>query len=452
MVDGIMSNVVGVGRGRLKRELNLVTLTAVMIGLNIGGVSVCTYRDCCRPHRPVAHCCPADIGITDFTCLSPLSDVDLGGAHDLCQLPVCQTVLPSPRCCRLVGALRGDSDWCAAPVCHRYCQAPPDFDTRSFRNRDGNHCDDPVFLLNVAGVKAAAYVQLGTVVLLLLALVTFIIPGIPAIEARNLTPMFTGGAMGLIAASAILYTLLAGGLFGIELGDEVKNARSTVPRALVISISIVMALYLLIELAAVGVIDWRAFAAGGTLGTPAEVFLSTPLLDFFIIGGGILAATTTINLTLTAAGRYVLVSAEDRLFPRFFSNINRRFGTPHWGLTLAYVLSVVTLLINPPLETLAAMLNFGLLFMVTLVLLAAFRLPKTHPGVYEDAKFKFGRKTLAVTSLAAVVINVFFMIILTVALPAAALIFATAGVIGLVIYFIRKRQTGFTPLNLILGE
>jgi len=98
------------------------------------------------------------------------------------------------------------------------------------------------------------------------------------------------------------------------------------------------------------------------------------------------------------------------------------------------------------------MLNFGLLFMVTLVLLAAFRLPKTHPGVYENAKFKFGRKTLAVTSLAAVVINVFFMLILTVALPVAALIFASALVIGLVIYFIRKRQTGFTPVNLILDE
>ena len=452
MVDGIMSNVVGVGRGKLKRELNLVTLTAIMIGLNIGGslfVLTAIAAGLTGPSLIIAQLISA---LPILLALVPY----------LMLTSVVPTTCANYQYAKLFSPPLAVAAWwglfAAIPI-----GALPLFAIATAKLLLVLMPGLPVigtaiiimtlfFLLNVAGVKAAAYVQLGTVVLLLLALVTFIIPGIPAIEARNLTPMFTGGAMGLIAASAILYTLLAGGLFGIELGDEVKNARSTVPRALIISISIVMALYLLIELAAVGVVDWRVFAAGGTLGTPAEAFLSTPLLDFFIIGGGILAATTTINLTLTAAGRYVLVSAEDRLFPRFFSNINQRFGTPHWGLTLAYVLSVVTLLINPPLETLAAMLNFGLLFMVTLVLLAAFRLPRTHPGVYENAKFKFGRKTLAVTSLAAVVINVFFMLILTVALPVAALIFASALVIGLVIYFIRKRQTGFTPVNLILDE
>jgi len=229
------------------------------------------------------------------------------------------------------------------------------------------------------------------------------------------------------------------------MGDEVRNAKSTIPRALIISIAIVLVIYLLIEIAAVGVIDWRIFAKG-TLGTPAEVFLSGPLLGFFIIGGGILAATTTINLTLTAASRYVLASAEDRFFPSFFSSINQRFGTPHWGLTLAYGLSVITLIINPPLMTLAAMLNFGLLFMITLVLLGVFRLPKTHPEIYANSKFRFNPKIIAITSLAAVVINIFFIAILAIALPVAFLIFAGATVVGAALYFIRKRQIGVVPL------
>jgi len=257
--------------------------------------------------------------------------------------------------------------------------------------------------------------------------------------------MFTGGAIGLVGAAALLYTLLAGGLFGIEMGDEVKNAKTTIPRALIISIAIVLVIYLLIEVIAVGVIDFKAFAGGGTLGTPAEAFLSIPLLGFFVIGGGILASTTTINLTLTAAGRYILASAEDRFFPRFFSSINQKFGTPHWGLTLAYVLSVISLAVNPSLQTLAAMLNFGLLFMVTLVLLAAFRLPKTHPDIYENAKFKFGRKTLAITSLLAVAINIIFIAILAVAVLDAFLIFAGFVIFGLALYLVRRRQLGIVP-------
>jgi len=301
------------------------------------------------------------------------------------------------------------------------------------------------YLLNIVGVKATTYVQLGAVALLVAALSTFIIGGIPAIQVKNFTPMFTGGLVGFIGASALLYTLLAGGLFGIEIGGEVKNASRTIPRAIVISTIIALGIYLLIEVVAAGVVDSQAFADGGTLGTPAEAFLSNPFLGLFIIGGGILASTTTINLTLTASGRYVLASAGDRLFPGFFSQVNRKFGTPHWGLTLAYGLSLISMLANPSLETLAAMLNFGLLFMVTLVLLAAFRLPEKHPEIYAMSKTGFSRKTLKVTSIVAIVLNIAFMLILASAVLPAFLIFAVFLVFGLCVYFVRKRQLGVAP-------
>ena len=446
----MVSNVFLVTRGKLKKELNLVTLIAVMIGLNIGG------------------------GLFVLTAIAAgLTGPSLFIAQLISALPILLALVPYliltsaiPTTCanfryaKLFSRPLAVAGWMGLFVAIPIGALPLFSIATAEYLQDllpGLHIIETAiivvtlfFLLNVFGVKAAAYVQLATVTLLLMALVTFIIPGLTVIKTQNLTPMFTGGAMGLIAASAILYTLLAGGLFGMEMGDEVKNAKSTIPKALIISIAIVMVIYLLIEVVAVGVIDWRTFAEGGTLNTPAAAFLSNPLLGFFIIGGGILACTTTINLTLTAAGRYALASAEDGFFPRIFSNVNQRFGTPHWGLTLVWGLSVITLVATLftdklDLRTLAAMLNFGLLFMVTLVLLAAFRLPKTHPEIYESAKFRFGRKTLAVTSLLAVVINVLFMIILAVALPLAFLIFASALVVGIILYLATKRRQGATP-------
>lgn len=307
------------------------------------------------------------------------------------------------------------------------------------------------YLINLIGIKTAAYVQLTAVAVLIVALLVFIVPGIPAIETQNLTPMFPGGVMGLIAASAILYTLLAGGLFGIEIGGEVRNAKSTIPKALFISMGIVMLIYLLIAVVAVGVVDWKIFA-DKTLGTPAEAFLSTPLLDFFIIGGGILASITTINLTLSVAGRYALAFARDGFFPGFFGSINRRFGTPHWGLTLAYVMSIITLLINPPLQLLGAMLNFGLLFMITLVLLAAFRLPKKYPEIYKNSKFEFSPKVLTFTSLSAVTISVVFMLILAIALKWTFLLFVGAAIAGISIYFIKKKRSGLAAPDIHLEQ
>ncbi len=436
-----------VTRGKLKRELNLVTLTAIMIGLNIGGSLFVLTAIAARFTGPslfiaqIISALPILLAVIPYLTLSSA-------------LPTTCANYQYAKLCSVPLAVAG---WWGLFAAIPFGGLPL-FAISTARLLMVLIPDLPIigtaiivltvfFVLNVVGIKATAYVQLGTVALLLIALFTFIVPGIPAIEAKNLTPLFTGGAMGLIAASALLYTLLAGALFGIELGDEVKNAKVTIPRALIISTVIVAAIYLLTEIVAVGVIDWRTFAEGGTLGTSAEVFLSGPLLSFFIIGGGILACTTTINLTLTAAGRYALVCAEDRFFPKFFSSVSQRFGTPHWGLTLVYGLSVITLIINPPLEALATMLNFGLLFMVTIVLLGAFRLPKTHPEVYKRTKFRFGRKTLAITSLTAVGINIFFMIILAIALPVAALIFVSAGGIGIIIYFIRRGQPRLSPTD-----
>jgi APA family basic amino acid/polyamine antiporter len=301
------------------------------------------------------------------------------------------------------------------------------------------------FLVNLFGIKATVYVQFGTVVLLLIAILVFVIPGLSSIETANLTPLFPGGAMGLIASSAILFTLLAGGLFGMEMGDEVKNARSTIPRALLISIIIVAVLYILVNIVAVGVINWEALSDGGTLGTAAEAFLPKSLLNFFIIGGGILAAVTTINLTLTAAGRYAMASAEDRFLPKFFSQVSRRFGTPHWGLVLPYLMAMITLLFRPQLDMLAAMLNFGLLFMITLVLISALRLKKTHPYILENAAYKFSPRVITITSLAAIIINIIFMVVLAIAIPVSFFIFAGACCFGVIYYFMRKQNAVTVP-------
>ncbi len=308
------------------------------------------------------------------------------------------------------------------------------------------------YVLNIVGIKSATNVQFAMVAILFLALFTFIIPGISAIDGRNLETLFTGGAVGFIAAAAIIYTLVAGGLFGIEIGGEVKNARATVPRALFISIIIVVVIYLLIEVVAVGVMDAKLFARE-TLGIPAAVFLSQPWLGFFIVGGGIMASITTINLILTMAGRYALVFARDGFFPAVFGRINRQFGTPHWGLTLPWLMTTALLLImlfasvNISLEILGAMLNLGLLFMITLVLFAAWRLPQKHPEIYAKSTYKFSPRLIAITSLTAAIINIVFMVLLMVLLARTQIwtmaLFVVAAIAGIVLYYVRRRQPGY---------
>lgn len=306
-------------------------------------------------------------------------------------------------------------------------------------------------LLNIFGIKPVSWIQFVTVSILLIALLVFIVPGLPRVEAANLKPFFTGGAMGFMGAAALLFTLLAGGLFGIEIGGEVKDARSTIPKALLISKLIVLGIYLALELVAVGVINWEAFGDAQNLSLPAEVFLSGPALVFFIAGGGILACVTTINLILTVAGRYVMAFSYDGYFPKIFKSVNHRYGTPHWGLTLAYTMSVIMLILNwalhIPLIVMGQILNFGLLFMITLVLLAAMSLPKRHPEVYAQAELKFKPKIIFITSLLSVIINIIFMIVLAFGMLTsenakwAFPMFIVAVIVGFIVYYTRKEKS-----------
>ncbi len=294
-----------------------------------------------------------------------------------------------------------------------------------------------IFIINVLGVRLATQTQFIGVAVLLAALLVFIGGGLPSVSMANLAPAFAGGPAGFVGASALLYTLLAGGLFGIEMGDEVRNARDVIPRALIISICIVLGLYLLIEVVAVGTVGWQQFSAG-TLGDVADTFLSGGLLALFVVGGGIMASATTINLALAAAGRYALAFSFDGYFPRVFSRVNTRFGTPHNGLALIYLMTIATLLVNPPLMTLGSVLNFGLLFMVTLVLAAAMRLVRRHPELYERSAWRIRPRLLFGASAVAVGINVVFMLVLAIALKWTFLIFVGAIGIGLALFYSRK--------------
>ena len=295
-----------------------------------------------------------------------------------------------------------------------------------------------LFVVNVSGVRLVTQAQLVGVVVLMAALVTFIAGGIPVIQIENLTIGFPGGALGFVGASALLYTLLAGGLFGIEMGDEIRNARSVIPRALVISISIVLVLYVLIEVVAIGTVGWEQFSAG-TLGDVASAFLSGGWLTLFVVGGGVMASMTTINLALTAAGRYALAFSLDGYMPKTFSNVSERFGTPHNGLALIFLMTVITLAFDPPLMTMGAVLNFGLLFIVSLVLCGAVRLLRRRPDIYSRGTVKLRPRLLVGCSLAAVGINLVYMLVLTIALKWTFMIFVGAIAGGLGLFYIRKR-------------
>jgi APA family basic amino acid/polyamine antiporter len=325
------------------------------------------------------------------------------------------------------------------------------------------------YIINIVGIKLTAWVQFGMVALLIVALLAFIFGGFPQIEWSNFSTMFTGNlkfpgmpptlglTVGLIAAAAICYTLIAGGLFGIELGDEVKNAKVTIPRGLFLAMVGVFLLTFFVELVAVGVMPWDQLAASKDLGAVSkQIFGANSFwFFFFIIGGAVMACISTLHALMAISGRYVMAYAQDGFFPKFLADINKRWGTPHWGLTVPWALTVITLLLaGESLAIYGAMLNFGMLWMVTLVLIAASRLHKTHPNEVKLSQYKFKPGLVSFTAITAAVLNVIFMLLLIVFLLMQKvywpiILFVLAIAVGLGLYYIQKARKKVKPATLL---
>ena len=242
------------------------------------------------------------------------------------------------------------------------------------------------YVVNLIGIDFTARIQLLLTLSLLLALLLFVAVGAPEISNENFRPLFSTGASGIFVASGLLYTFCAGGLFIVELGDEIVDARRNLPRALLVGMLLALVLYVGIMIVTVGVMPWSELE-GMSLVSVAETFLSERALLFFAMGGALVASITTINGVIALQARLVFVISEEALLPPVLAKIGVRFRTPYLALTLVYIVSIVSLIAAPAIETFASMLNLTMIMSVTVVTLAALKAAKVYPELCHNSAF-----------------------------------------------------------------
>ncbi|TFH40715.1 MAG: amino acid permease, partial [Chrysiogenales bacterium] len=151
-------------------------------------------------------------------------------------------------------------------------------------------------VINLLGVRPAAQLQAVMVLFLVGALLFFSFNGLAEAHPENFGNIFQQGAGNLFLAIALLTFTYLGSNGIIELGQEIREPGRVIPRAYFIAFPIITILYLLVALAVVNAVPWR------TLGNVREplveigrITLGRNGLYFFVIGGAVLALTTTLN-------------------------------------------------------------------------------------------------------------------------------------------------------------
>jgi APA family basic amino acid/polyamine antiporter len=203
-----------------------------------------------------------------------------------------------------------------------------------------------VTAVNLRGIAktAAATRVLVVVVLAVLALVavTGAVAGDPRLD--RLTD-FGGSARGVLTAAGLLFFAFAGYARIATLGEEVRDPERTIPRAVPLALGVVLAVYLVLAVIAVGVLGADRLADSAAPLADVVTAAGLPGLAWVVRAGATVAVTGVLLSLVAGVGRTTLAMARRRDLPGGLAAVHPRYQVPHRAeLAVAAVVIVVVAL------------------------------------------------------------------------------------------------------------
>lgn len=270
-----------------------------------------------------------------------------------------------------------------------------------------------------------------------LAVLVVIAVGIAHVDPANWTPFVPErivdadgvghyGLQGVVTAAAVVFFAVFGYDTLTTAAEEAKNPQRDLPRAILLSLGISMALYIAMTLVLTGMVPYTQ------LGNDAPVSEAFQARGMKWIGAAISATAIASILSvifafMLAASRIWFALARDGLLPGWFAKVHPTYGTPH-RTTLA--LGVFTALVAGlfPLDEVAKLVNIGVLSAFVVICSAVLLLRRRKP----DLPRAFRTPWVPVIP----VVGILFSIWLLTELAALTwLVFLAWVAIGLVVYF-----------------
>lgn len=281
--------------------------------------------------------------------------------------------------------------------------------------------------VNYLGVTRTAGMARVIVAFVLVVLVVIVVAGLTSGGGGGLAlAPGAGGWYGVLQSAGLLFFAFAGYARIATMGEEVRDPRRTIPRAITIALGIVLVLYATV-----------AVTALLTLGADRLAASRAPLLDVarasgwawtspLVVAGAAAAALGALLALMAGIGRTSLAMARNGDLPRALAAVHPRFAVPHRAeLLLALVVSVLVLATD--LRGAIGFSSFGVLLYYAVANASAF----TQPAA--DRRYP---KLLQVVGLAG-------CLLLVATLPPASVV---AGVVvfaaGVVYRLVRLRLAG----------
>jgi amino acid transporter len=217
-----------------------------------------------------------------------------------------------------------------------------------------------VFLIatNIVGVKAAGRTNDVLTIVKLAPLIFFAVAGLlyvssnTATSITNFSPFCPFGIGNFGSALVLIFWAFAGFEISTIPAEEIRDPSRTIPKAIVLGISIVAFFYLITNIVLFAVRPWSLLAQDNAPLAAAtnEMLSSIPTLA--PVGGTIVGVGALISIAgsdesgMIGTSRLGYALAADGLFPRIFAKIHPRFKTPYLGIMIQAVTALVAAIVG----------------------------------------------------------------------------------------------------------
>lgn len=191
-------------------------------------------------------------------------------------------------------------------------------------------------MLVVSGIRRSNIANTVIVTVTLLALLVFVAAGLPLVEGRNFQPLVPPDSQSpvraILQASALMFVAYTGYGRIATMGEEVREPRKIIPKAILITLLVSMLLYMAVSFVAIGTVGAQSLSQG-TLeyATPLEATAHTfnlPAVPQLVAIGAVTAMLGVLLNLLLGLSRMLLAMGRRGDMPRVVARLNKTSTTP----------------------------------------------------------------------------------------------------------------------------
>lgn len=196
--------------------------------------------------------------------------------------------------------------------------------------------------INYTGVQKSALATRVIVAIVLAVLAMVAVIGLAGTHTAATALPDRIGPRGVLEAAGLLFFAFAGYARIATLGEEVREPRRTIPRAIMIALVVALAVYAVVAAAALAVLGSSGLADATDPLARVVSEAGAPALAPVVRIGAVVAAAGSLLALILGVSRTTLAMARDRHLPHALAAVHPRFGVPHRAeLVVGAVVAVV---------------------------------------------------------------------------------------------------------------